>query len=112
MSKKLKPFHESIVSQLMSAEVRLSKNKSIGLFVSRFVVEVQTITHTIKNTVIPKENVVVLIDRLQKFYSDFESNYPISENACGGKKERKQIDECFVSTIAILQAQLPVSVSA
>lgn len=111
MSRKL-PFHESILKKLMSAEVRLSKNKSIGLFVSRFVIEVQTITNTIENTAIPKENVGTLIAGLQKFYSDFESNYPILENACGGKRERKIIDESFVSTIANLQSQLPVAISA
>ena len=111
MSRKL-PFHESILRQLKSNEEKLSKNKSIGLFVSRFVIEVQTTTETIKNTKIPKENLETLIVGLQKFYSDFETNYPISEDACGGKRERKQIKECFVSTIANLQERLPVAVSA
>lgn len=105
MSRKF-PFHESILKQLKSNEEKLSKNKNIGLFVSRFVIEVQTITKTIKNTKIPQENLGFLISGLQKFYSDFEAKYPISEDACGTKRERKIIDESFVSAIANLQSRL------
>jgi|GEM_PF-3899204 hypothetical protein len=101
--KKLKPFHESILDQLKTAEERLSKNRHIGLFVSRFVTEVQTITKTIKNTPVPQDKVETLIESLQQFYAEFESKYPISEDACGGKRERKQISECFTSTITDLQ---------
>lgn len=106
MSKKEKPFHDSVLIQLKTAEEKFSKNKTIGMFISRFVTEVGTITTTIQLTDIPKENLEGLISNLQKFYTDFEEKYPRTEDACGGKRERKQIDAYFSEVIANLNERL------
>lgn len=108
MSKKVKPFHVSIVNQLKAAEEKLSKNKSIGLFVSRFVTEVKTITTTIITTDVPEDLLPKLISDLEFFYQEFEAKYPRKEDACGGKRERAFIDEYFTDTIASLSERLPV----
>lgn len=106
MSRKVKPFHESILSQLKTAEEKFSKNKNIGMFISRFVGEVEIITSTIQLTDVPKEHLAGLISSLQKFYADFEAKYPRTEDACGAKRERKQIDVCFSEVIANLNQRL------
>jgi hypothetical protein len=110
MSRKVKPFHLSILNQLRAAEEKLSKNKNIGLFVSRFVVEIRTITTTICNTSVPIEHLPGLISGLEFFYQEFEANYPRNEDACGGKYERNSIEEDFKRVITALQERLPVPV--
>ena len=112
MSRKEKPFHVSILNQLRAAEEKLSKNKNIGLFVSRFVVEVRTITTTISGTTVPIEHLSGLISGLEFFYQEFEAKYPRNEDACGGKYERNSIEEDFKHVITALQERLPVELEA
>lgn len=106
MSRKVKPFHVSIVNQLKEAEEKLSKHKDIGLFVSRFVTEVRTITTTIISTKVSDEYLPKLIADLEFFYKEFEAKYPRNEDACGGKRERSFIDEYFTEAIASLNKRL------
>ena len=106
MSKRLKPFHLSILTQLKSAEEKFSKNYKIGLFVSRLTVEVETITATITATEVAKEHLPGLISGLELFYKEFENKYPRQENGCGGKRERAFIDKHFVDVIANLNNRL------
>jgi len=108
MSKKVKQFHVSIIDQLKVAEEKLSKNKNIGLFVSRFVIEVRTIATTICNTSVPIEHLPGLISALEFFYQEFEAKYPRNEDACGGKYERNSIEKDFKHVITSLQERLPV----
>lgn len=106
MRKKVKPFHQSIVKQLKAAEERISRNKSIGLFINRFITEVEIISTTIQTTTIAKEHLPELISSLEAFYLEFESKYPRIENACGAKRERQKIEKYFSEVIANLNQRL------
>jgi hypothetical protein len=105
MSRKVKPLHQSAVAQLKAAEEKLSKHQ-IGMFISRFVYQVETIMETINSTEVPKEFIKDLIAGLQTFYDDFEAKYPRQENGCGGKWERNKIEADFKSAIAGLEGRI------
>jgi len=106
MGKKVEPFHISIVKQLKDAEVKMSKNKSIGLFVSQFVTEVKTMSVTIASTEIDKSCLPELISELSTFYREFESEYQRDEDGCGSKRERASIKKAFDDVINDLSKRL------
>ena len=103
--RKVKPLHKSAIDQLRAAEEKLSKHQ-IGLFISHFVSQVETITETINTTEIPNEFIDELATSLQTFYDDFEEKYPRQENGCGGKFERNKLEELFKGTITGLKGRL------
>ena len=105
MNKKTKPFHESILRQLTSAEEKLSRSRKVGHF-NHFVPEIKTITDTISITKVPDEHLPALIFGLEEFYKDFEAQYPREEDGCGTKKERALIEKHLAKAIDSLKERL------
>lgn len=106
MSKKTKPFHESILEQITKSAETLSKNKKIGQFINHFVPEVKTITDTIAITKVPDEHLPALILGLETFYKDFETQHPRDEDGCGTRKERALIEKYLAKAIDSLKKRL------